>query len=27
VNVVRMGDALRNVPRGGSVWAFALMPE
>jgi alcohol dehydrogenase (cytochrome c) len=27
VNVVRMGDALKNVPRGGSVWAFALMPE
>ena len=27
VNVLRMGDALRNVPRGGSVWAFALMPE
>ncbi len=27
VNVVRMGEALRNVPRGGSVWAFALMPE
>jgi alcohol dehydrogenase (cytochrome c) len=27
VNVVRMGDALRNVPRGGSVWAFALMPD
>jgi len=27
VNVLRMGEALRNVPRGGSVWAFALMPE
>jgi alcohol dehydrogenase (cytochrome c) len=27
VNVVRMGDALKNVPRGGSVWAFALMPD
>jgi alcohol dehydrogenase (cytochrome c) len=27
VNVLRMGDALKNVPRGGSVWAFALMPE
>ena len=27
VNVVRMGEALKNVPRGGSVWAFALMPE
>jgi alcohol dehydrogenase (cytochrome c) len=27
VNVLRMGDALRNVPRGGSVWAFALMPD
>jgi alcohol dehydrogenase (cytochrome c) len=27
VNVVRMGDQLRNVPRGGSVWVFALMPE
>src|SRR5215813_9266758 len=27
VNVLRMGDALRNVPRGGSVWAFALLPD
>ena len=27
VNVLRMGDALKNVPRGGSVWAFALPPE
>jgi alcohol dehydrogenase (cytochrome c) len=27
VNVLRMGDALKNVPRGGSVWAFALTPE
>jgi len=27
VNVLRMGDALKNVPRGGSVWAFALMPD
>ncbi len=27
VNVVRMGEQLKNVPRGGSVWAFALMPE
>jgi alcohol dehydrogenase (cytochrome c) len=27
VNVVRMGEALKNVPRGGSVWAFALMPD
>ena len=27
VNVLRMGEALKNVPRGGSVWAFALMPE
>jgi alcohol dehydrogenase (cytochrome c) len=26
VNVVRMGDALKNVPRGGSMWVFALMP-
>ena len=24
VNVVRMGEALKNVPRGGSVWTFAL---
>jgi alcohol dehydrogenase (cytochrome c) len=27
VNVLRMGEALKNVPRGGSVWVFALMPE
>jgi alcohol dehydrogenase (cytochrome c) len=27
VNVVRMGEQLRNVPRGGSVWVFALLPE
>jgi len=27
VNVLRMGEALRNVPRGGSVWAFALQPD
>ena len=27
VNVVRMGDALKNVPRGGSVWVFALMDQ
>jgi alcohol dehydrogenase (cytochrome c) len=27
VNVLRMGEALKNVPRGGSVWAFALMPD
>jgi alcohol dehydrogenase (cytochrome c) len=27
VNVVRMGEQLRNVPRGGSVWTFALMPQ
>jgi alcohol dehydrogenase (cytochrome c) len=27
VNVVRMGEALKNVPRGGSVWVFALLPE
>ncbi len=27
VNVLRMGDALKNVPRGGSVWVFALMAE
>jgi alcohol dehydrogenase (cytochrome c) len=26
VNVNRMGEQLKNVPRGGSVWAFALMP-
>jgi alcohol dehydrogenase (cytochrome c) len=25
VNVARMGPQLRNVPRGGSVWTFALM--
>ena len=25
VNVARMGAALANVPRGGSVWTFALM--
>ena len=24
VNVLRMGEALKNVPRGGSVWVFAL---
>jgi alcohol dehydrogenase (cytochrome c) len=27
VNQARMGEQLKNVPRGGSVWAFALMPE
>jgi glucose dehydrogenase len=27
VNVARMGEQLRNIPRGGSVWTFALMPE
>ncbi|HET7766999.1 MAG TPA: PQQ-dependent dehydrogenase, methanol/ethanol family [Burkholderiales bacterium] len=27
VNVLRMGEALKNVPRGGSVWAFALIPD
>jgi alcohol dehydrogenase (cytochrome c) len=27
VNVLRMGEALKNVPRGGSVWVFALLPE
>jgi alcohol dehydrogenase (cytochrome c) len=27
VNVLRMGDALKNLPRGGSVWVFALMAE
>ena len=27
VNVVRVGDALKNVPRGGSVWVFALMDQ
>ena len=26
VNVARMRQQLENVPRGGSVWAFAL-PE
>ena len=26
VNMVRMGPALANVPRGGSVWVFAVMP-
>jgi alcohol dehydrogenase (cytochrome c) len=25
VNVVRMGEQLKNVPRGGSVWVFAVM--
>ena len=25
VNVLRMGEQLKNVPRGGSVSAFALM--
>ena len=27
VNVVRMGEQLKNVPRGGSVWVFALMDQ
>ncbi|MBI3329408.1 MAG: PQQ-dependent dehydrogenase, methanol/ethanol family [Nitrospinae bacterium] len=27
VNVARMGERLKNIPRGGSVWTFALMPE
>jgi len=27
VNVLRMGEQLKNVPRGGSVWAFALPQE
>ena len=27
VNVVRMGEQLKNVPRGGSVWVFAVMPN
>ncbi|MGH8070560.1 MAG: PQQ-dependent dehydrogenase, methanol/ethanol family [Candidatus Entotheonellia bacterium] len=27
VNVPRMGEQLKSVPRGGSVWTFALMPE
>jgi alcohol dehydrogenase (cytochrome c) len=27
VNMARMGEQLKNVPRGGSVWTFALMPE
>lgn len=27
VNVLRMAQQLANVPRGGSVWTFALMPE
>ena len=25
VNVVRMGPQLANVPRGGTVWVFALV--
>jgi len=27
VNVARMGEQLKNVPRGGSVWVFALMDQ
>ena len=27
VNQARMAAELRNVPRGGSVWVFALLPE
>ena len=27
VNVVRMGEQLKNVPRGGSVWVFAVMDQ
>jgi alcohol dehydrogenase (cytochrome c) len=27
VNVVRMGEQLKNVPRGGSMWVFALMDQ
>jgi len=27
VNVVRMGEQLKNLPRGGSVWVFALMDQ
>lgn len=27
VNVLRMGEALKNVPRGGSVWVFALSAD
>jgi hypothetical protein len=27
VNLARMGAELKNVPRGGSVWAFELMRE
>lgn len=27
VNQARMRNELANVPRGGSVWAFALMPD
>jgi len=27
VNVLRMGEQLKNVPRGGSVWVFALLPK
>jgi alcohol dehydrogenase (cytochrome c) len=27
VNQARMREQLANVPRGGSVWVFALMPE
>jgi alcohol dehydrogenase (cytochrome c) len=27
VNQSRMREQLANIPRGGSVWTFALMPE
>ena len=27
VNVLRMGEQLKNVPRGGSVWVFAVMDQ
>ena len=27
VNVVRMGPQLKDIPRGGSVWVFALMDK
>jgi alcohol dehydrogenase (cytochrome c) len=27
VNVLRMRQQLENVPRGGSVWTFAIMPD
>jgi alcohol dehydrogenase (cytochrome c) len=27
VNVLRMRQQLENIPRGGSVWTFAIMPD